>query len=73
MGMTLVDATPHWIDLEGAVNARDVGGLPLAGGGNVATGRLLRSDNLQDLTGADVDHLVGVHGLGTVVDLRTVV
>ena len=59
--------------LQGAANARDVGGLPLAGdgGGSVAPGRLLRADNLQDLTPADVDLLTGELGLRAVVDLRT--
>jgi hypothetical protein len=71
--MTLADAAPRWIDLEGAVNARDLGGVPLAGGGAVAPGRLLRSDNLQDLSPADVVHLVEDHGLRAVVDLRTIV
>jgi hypothetical protein len=69
--MTLTDAAPRWIDLEGAVNARDVGGIPLADGGAVVTGRLLRSDNLQDLSPADVAHLVEDHGVRAVIDLRT--
>jgi protein-tyrosine phosphatase len=70
--MTLTDAAPRWIDLEGAVNARDVGGIPLAGGqGAIANGRLLRSDNLQDLSPADVAHLVEDHGVRAVIDLRT--
>jgi len=69
--VTLTDAAPRWIDLDGAVNARDVGGIPLAGGGAIATGRLLRSDNLQDLTPADVEHLVGEHGVRAIIDLRT--
>jgi protein-tyrosine phosphatase len=69
--MTLTDAAPRWIDLEGAVNARDLGGVPLRGGGAIAPGRLLRSDNLQDLSPADVAHLVDDHGLRTVIDLRT--
>lgn len=59
------------IPLDGAVNARDVGGLPLASGGRVASGVLLRSDNLQDLTPADIATLVEEHGVRTVVDLRT--
>jgi protein tyrosine/serine phosphatase len=67
----MIDAAPLWIDLEGAVNVRDVGGIPLAGGGAIAGGRLLRSDNLQDLTPADVDRLVEDHGLRAVIDLRT--
>jgi len=57
--------------LEGAANARDVGGLALAGGGAVAPGRLLRSDNLQGLTPGDVERLVGELHLRHVVDLRT--
>ncbi|HWH95445.1 MAG TPA: tyrosine-protein phosphatase [Baekduia sp.] len=63
--------TPRWIDLQGAVNARDVGGIPLAGGGVIAGGRLLRSDNLQDLTAGDVAHLLDDHGVSAVIDLRT--
>jgi hypothetical protein len=60
----------RWIDLDGAANARDCGGLPLAEGGRVRAGRLLRSDNLQDLTARDVRILVDDIGLRTVVDLR---
>ena len=35
-----------WIDLEGAVNVRDLGGLPTVDGGSTVPGRLLRSENL---------------------------
>jgi protein tyrosine/serine phosphatase len=59
------------IRLDGAVNARDVTGIPLAGGGTVVPGVLLRSDNLQDLTDADIQTLVEHHGVRVVVDLRT--
>lgn len=59
------------IPLDGAVNARDVGGIPLPGGRVVARGVLLRSDNLQDLTLQDIASLVDVHRLRNVVDLRT--
>jgi protein-tyrosine phosphatase len=70
--MTSLGTAPRWIDLDGAVNARDVGGLPLAdGSGAIAPRRLLRSDNLQDLTPRDVATLVDDHGLRAVVDLRT--
>jgi protein tyrosine/serine phosphatase len=61
----------RWLDLDGAVNARDAGGLRLAGGGTVAPGRLLRADNLQDLSARDVALLVEELRLRTVVDLRT--
>ncbi len=50
-----------WIDLDGLVNLRDVGGIPTSDGGKIVPGRLLRSDNLQTLTAADVDQLLG-HG-----------
>lgn len=60
-----------WLDLEGAANARDVGGLPTVDGRTVRPGVLLRSDNLQDLTPADVARLVDQVGLRTVVDLRS--
>ena len=60
-----------WIDLEGAVNVRDLGGLPTADGGSVMPGRLLRSENLQELSPADVARLVDEIGVTTIVDLRT--
>src|SRR3954468_5940398 len=59
-----------WLDLEGAVNARDLGGLPLARGGVTAAGVLLRADNLQGLTPPDVRRLVDELGVRLVVDLR---
>ncbi|GAA0342728.1 tyrosine-protein phosphatase [Actinoallomurus spadix] len=61
----------EWIELEGAVNVRDLGGLPTADGGAIRPGALLRSDNLQDLTPADIRHLVTGRGLRNVVDLRS--
>jgi protein tyrosine/serine phosphatase len=60
-----------WIDLEGAVNVRDLGGLPTDDGGQTAIGRLLRADNLQELSPADVRRLVQDLGVTTVVDLRS--
>ena len=60
-----------WIDLDGAVNVRDVGGLPAVDGGPTVPGRLLRSDNLQALSPADVTRLVDGLGVTTVIDLRS--
>ncbi len=60
-----------WIDLEGAVNVRDLGGLPAEDGRQTVVGRLLRADNLQDLSPADVARLVDDIGVTTVVDLRS--
>ncbi len=52
-----------WVDLDGVVNMRDVGGLPTADGRSVRTGRLLRSDNLQDLTERDIRRLIDDYGV----------
>ena len=60
-----------WIELEGAVNVRDLGGLPASDGGTTVPGRLLRSENLQELSPGDVARLVGEFGVTTVVDLRS--
>jgi protein tyrosine/serine phosphatase len=60
-----------WIELDGAVNARDLGGLPTSDGGSIVPRRLLRSENLQELSPADVTRLVDDYGLTTVVDLRS--
>jgi protein-tyrosine phosphatase len=51
---------PHWIALDGAVNARVV-----------VPGVLLRSDNLQSLSTRDVRRLVEQEALEVVIDLRT--
>lgn len=61
----------RWIRLEGAVNARDLGGLPTADGGAIRRGRVLRADNLQDLTVADVRVLLDDYDLKNVIDLRS--
>jgi protein-tyrosine phosphatase len=57
--------------LTGAVNFRDLGGLRIEGGGHTRPGRLFRSNGLEELTAEDVDYLVEVIGLRTVIDLRT--
>ncbi|WP_374969763.1 tyrosine-protein phosphatase [Terrabacter sp. BE26] len=62
---------PNWIELDGVVNMRDLGGMVTAGGDTVRPRRLLRSDNLQDLTPGSVEVLVSGLGLRDVVDLRT--
>lgn len=61
----------RWLDLDGLVNARDLGTLPTRDGGRVLPRRLLRSDNLQSLTPGDVRRLRDDIGLRDVVDLRT--
>ena len=56
----LVSIAPRWIALQGAANARAV-----------VPGALLRADNLQSLTAADVRVLVDEQALELVLDLRT--
>ncbi|MFI6386167.1 tyrosine-protein phosphatase [Nonomuraea sp. NPDC050540] len=60
-----------WIELQGAVNARDLGGLPTQDGRTTRSGRIYRSDNLQGLTERDVSYLVGELKIRHVVDLRS--
>ncbi|MFI7447942.1 tyrosine-protein phosphatase [Nonomuraea sp. NPDC049714] len=66
-----MNANTRWIDLAGAVNVRDLGGLPTRDGGVTRSGRIMRADNLQGLTEADVSRLVGDLKLRHVVDLRS--
>jgi len=63
--------TDRWLRLDGTTNTRDLGGLPTTDGGSTLPGRILRSDNLQTLSEADVRRLVDDVGLRQVVDLRT--
>ena len=58
------------IELEGARNARDLGGIRAAGGCITKTGRLFRSGALDSITPADAEKLRSM-GLARIVDLRT--
>jgi len=66
-----IETAGGWIRLDGAVNVRDLGGLPTEDGATTRSRRLLRADNLQDLSKADVRLLVDDFGVGQVLDLRT--
>ncbi|WP_181783545.1 tyrosine-protein phosphatase [Pseudonocardia pini] len=63
--------TDRWLEFEGLSNVRDVGGLPLQGGGVTRSGVLLRSESLDHVTPADVSRLQDELGLRLVLDLRT--
>lgn len=58
----------RWIELEGPVNVRDLGGLPVEGG-RILPRRAIRADNLAGLTPHDIGALADVTD---VIDLRTV-
>ncbi|MFE3755482.1 tyrosine-protein phosphatase [Nocardia tengchongensis] len=62
--------TSRWIDFDQIDNVRDLGGLPVAGGGATRFGVVLRSSTLQQATCDDLSHLVDKLGLRTVIDLR---
>jgi len=62
--------TGRRVVFDGCVNFRDLGGLPVAGGGAVRRGRLYRSDSLHSMTPGDLDRLHDEVGVRTVVDLR---
>ena len=64
-------STTRWIDLDGADNARDLGGLPTGDGRYVQPRRLIRSDSLQELSEQDVRYLVDELEVRAVADLRT--
>jgi protein-tyrosine phosphatase len=64
-------SSERWIELDGADNVRDLGGLPTTDGQHVQQHRLIRSDSLQDLSSVDVRHLVDDLEVRAVADLRT--
>jgi protein-tyrosine phosphatase len=66
---SIAAAAERHLDWEGAFNARDLGGLPAAGGMRTARGALVRSDSLSRLTAAGWRALLD-HGVRTVIDLR---
>lgn len=57
------------IELEGAHNLRDLGGLEAMEGYRVRYGKLFRSDALHNLTDQDMA-VMGSYGINTVLDLR---
>ncbi len=61
----------RWLELDGCVNARDVGGLPTTSGLTTRTRTLIRSDAVHQLSERDVRVLVDEIGVRHVVDLRS--
>lgn len=54
---------------DGCINVRDLGGIPLEGGGETRAGVLVRADNIGKLAGNGRETLAA-HGVVRVVDLR---
>jgi protein tyrosine/serine phosphatase len=69
--MTTSEHRPEWLDLDGAHNVRDVGGLRTSDGRRVRPRVLLRGDHLEGLTPAAAGRLRARTGLRLVVDLRS--
>lgn len=63
--------TENWVrlPLENAHNVRDLGGIPVQGGGQTAWRAFLRADDISKLSESDVRFLLD-YGVTTVIDLR---
>lgn len=61
---------PERLELEGAHNIRELGGYPTVDGGYTLTHRVLRGDELTNITETDKARLIE-YGLHRVVDLRS--
>jgi protein-tyrosine phosphatase len=59
------------VELQGAYNVRDLGGLRTSDGRRTRAGLVYRGDSLDHLTGSDADLLFSKLGIGAVIDLRT--
>ncbi|MGW0247343.1 tyrosine-protein phosphatase [Nocardia goodfellowii] len=60
----------RWIEFAEIDNVRDLGGLPVTGGGTTRFGVVYRASTPQHLTEADLSTLLGPLGLRTLIDLR---
>ncbi len=70
MPATRAGAPSRDLDWEPCWNVRDLGGLPLNGGGETRRGALIRADCLGKLTPAGRQALID-YGVGTIIDLRS--
>jgi len=69
--VTVATVAGHpWIEVDGLPNARELGGIPLAGGGRVRHAALYRSGTPHAVTARGLDTAVGELRIATVLDLR---
>jgi protein-tyrosine phosphatase len=59
------------VELQGAYNVRDLGGLRILDGRPTASGLVYRGDSLDHLTDSDAELLFTELGIGAIIDLRT--
>ncbi|WP_062985568.1 tyrosine-protein phosphatase [Nocardia anaemiae] len=64
------NAQRRWVEFAEIDNVRDLGGLPVTGGGTTRFGVVYRSSTPQHLTAEDLAVLTGPVGLRTLIDLR---
>jgi protein-tyrosine phosphatase len=71
--LTITDATGVWrrLPLASGRNFRDLGGIAVCGGRMLASGRLIRSDDMNSLCSSDLDMLAAIP-LVSVIDFRAV-
>lgn len=69
--MSELEELAGWVELEGCFNFRDLGGYLARDGRRLRTGQVFRSDGLQHLSAADLEHLITKIGLKSVIDLRS--
>ncbi|WP_377272685.1 tyrosine-protein phosphatase [Peterkaempfera sp. SMS 1(5)a] len=65
-----VAVAPRWVEFAEIDNVRDLGGLPVQGGGTTRRGVVFRASTPQQATADDVATLVDGLRLRTVIDLR---
>ncbi len=65
----IADSSKREIQLEGAVNFRDIGGYPTLSGQRVKWGKMYRSAALNTLTDGDLAKLKALH-IATIIDFR---
>jgi protein tyrosine/serine phosphatase len=68
--MLTPSSTSRHLDWDALLNARDLGGLPIAGGGNTQWRAVIRADHLGRLTPRGWQALLA-YGVRTVIDLRS--
>lgn len=66
----MVQSAMRVLKLEGVLNARELGGLPLNGNRQVRRGCLVRAGRLSEMTGADAEVLKKEWNVTRIVDLR---
>jgi protein-tyrosine phosphatase len=67
--LTLRQLQPRDLVWDGCLNVRELGGLPIADGGETRFGAVVRADSVRQLTDEGWQALVD-HGIRTVIDLR---